>query len=721
MPPSDKWAQYEVGAPAPAAKPAAKPDKWAQYEATPAAPTAPTPAASAAPTGVLRAPTERERFLQPELYPVGLKGEGVGENIHNLFQRGGVGIFQLADAATHPRQTLASILASISPEPAVHAANRVVDWENRIPGMHYFTTHLPERTTNPLQQAYSALLTSQNPVEAAGKAAPLAGQALATAGLGEVLPPVAADIRAGVRSGAESLARSVTDTGTGPVKSLVEKTQLENKGIDLANQDRIAAHTRARTAADEANAAALRQYNQRVGQTIQQRRAAAAADQARRTAQADTQVYGSQLIYGLRQLDRSLRDRAATMFDGVRARVAQSGQPPLPGTELGSAARTALAKVTGSSELPKPFRDILGKYPDDAAPDFVYQGGVKFGPGTPLYESVKAAGNLPAAAPPVTFADLQGYYSETGSELAKGTLPGDIYQATRDLHNSVGDMMQRMADKAGAGKQFWDSRVFYRNYMNTFHEPTGPSGSGSPVAQVLLAKDPAVAVARFSGPAGARGVALLRQYHQGLADLAQRAGRIKQEVAAQTSQAAAPRTPRSITSIPPARTTTPPALELRPRATISSPDLAAARRAAAEARVNRIASRGQWAATWPLFQAARALWGGHIPSIPTMGLESAGMLATVRATTHLLRYPPLRQFLEQARPEDVPLIPPELRGDLPGLVSQAQRQGIKVSPALTAAVAAGTTAAGQAGQAGRQSVQAAPIAQPTPAPAGAVQ
>jgi hypothetical protein len=132
-------------------------------------------------------------------------------------------------------------------------------------------------------------------------------------------------------------------------------------------------------------------------------------------------------------------------------------------------------------------------------------------------------------------------------------------------------------------------------------------------------------------------------------------------------------------------------LELKPQQTISSPDIVAARRAAAETRANKVWNRGQWAATWPIFQAARALWGGHIPSIPMMGLESAGMLATVKATTGLLRYPPMIRFLEQARPEDVLLIPPELRGDLPGLVSQAQQQGIKVAPALTAA-AAGTSA-----------------------------
>jgi hypothetical protein len=161
-------------------------------------------------------------------------------------------------------------------------------------------------------------------------------------------------------------------------------------------------------------------------------------------------------------------------------------------------------------------------------------------------------------------------------------------------------------------------------------------------------------------------------------------------------------------------------LELKPRQTISSPDIAAARRAAAETRANKVWNRGQWAATWPIFQAARALWGGHIPSIPMMGLESAGMLATVKATTGLLRYPPMIRFLEQARPEDIPLIPPELRGDLPGLVSIAQRQGVRVSPALAAAAATTGTAGQQPAQPSSLPIspaQAIQAMQPAPAPA----
>ena len=731
----------------------------------PSAPSAPSP-------GSIRPLTQRERFLDPNVYPVGLKDEGLGENFKNLAQRAGVGVFQLADAAVHPRQTVASILASLLPEPAVHAVNKVADWENKVPGAHYLTTHLPEQTANPLQQAYSAMATSRGPMETAGKAAPLVGQSIAGEAFSLAVPAAASD----VTSGAESVARAATDTGKGPIARLVEKRQLENEKIDAVNADRVEnqrrdqadayrdyqtgllklkqgyeqsvrdATEKARTgtaadraqyqfktlaakqqydqavrdatekfttdraAAQKANAEAQRQYNQKIGETARNNRESTAAERAKADQAAWLQVGGSQLIYGLRQLDKALRDRARAMFDAVREKV---GAASRPGTDLGTTARAALSKISGSSEIPKPFRDILGKYPE-TDPEFIEYQGAQIPKTNRLYDVLKQQG-MGTGAPPVTFADLQGYYTETGAELSKGTLPGDVYQATKQLHTAIGDMMQQMANGAGAGKQFWDSRVFYRNYMDTFHEPTGPSSSGSPVAQALLAKDPLVAVDKFSSDSGERGIADLRRYSDSLANLAQdvqRTARTSVKVPARVSAADIPQPktksvpsgpslplPPVLESAPVPRVAAlplPPVLpepetvpvDLKPHQTISSPDLVAARKAAAEARTNKIWNRGQWAATWPIFQAARALWGGHIPSIPMMGLESAGMLATVQATTQLLRYPPMIDFLTKARPEDVALIPPDLRGDLPGLVNLARQRGVKVAPALIAETAA---------------------------------
>jgi hypothetical protein len=729
-------------------------DPYAATAAQTSAPLAPPIVTPTNPNG-LRPLTDRERFLNPNLYPVGQSGQGIGENLYNLTQRAGVGVFQLADAVSNPRQSIDAILSSVLPEPAVHAANKVVDFENKIPGMHYLTTKLPENIPHPVQQAYEAMATSRGPMELAGKVAPLAGQAIAGDVGALAGPEVAAAAFSRARRVPEAIARAATNTGKAPIEQLVKDTQAANEKVDAVNLDRTEAQRTKQAEADteyhgdllklrqkygqqvrdanqkfagnkskaeQANAEALRAYNQKVGQVIQQRRAAAATEWDRSAAAAQTQVVGSQLIYRVGQLDKALRAQANALYskvseimsgaslssdaiaDGVKAAQQEwiRGSPAkvaefnamlstgTPGPELVLADQTAqnMGYKDFHSAITNPqMRDTLSR----ALPPDVWQAAI--GQGTR----------------PISWNDLQGFYEETGAKIAEGPQPGkgDIYKALQQVHQFVGDQMQELARQRGAGSQFRDARSFYRDYMNAFHEPSGPSGSGSPVAQVLLAKDPAVAIAKFSGSAGDRGVALLRQYDPNLADLAQQARGIKRG----SPTAGAGRTaPKSITDLPAPKQTSVPAganlplppvlpepktipLELRPHQTISSPDIAAARRAAAETRANKVWNRGQWAATWPIFQAARALWGGHIPSIPIMGLESAGMLATVKATTGLMRYPPMIRFLSEARPEDVPLIPPELRGDLPGLVSLAQRQGIKVSPALVAAAAAGTSAA----------------------------
>lgn len=577
------------------------------------------------------------------------------------------------------------------------------------------------------------------------------------------------------RATPEALARAVTDTGKSPVERLVAEKQAANERIDAVNGDRLerqrqdqakadydhratllklrqqheqsirdateaartgtaedrakyqsktlaakqkydqdvrdqtAKHQIDRAEALRANLEAERQYNQKIGETAQQNRAATEAERAKSDQATRLQVGGSQLIYGLRQLDKALRDRAGVMFDAVREKV---GTASRPGTDLGTKARAALTKISGSSEVPKPFHDILTKYPE-AEPDTIEYQGAQIPKTNRLYDVLKEQG-MGAGAPPVTFGDLQGYYTETGAELAKGTLSGDVYQATKQLHNNIGDMMQDMANTAGAGKQFWDSRTFYRGFMDTFHEPSGPSASGSPVAQALLAKDPAVAAAKFSGDSGDRGIATLRRYSDSLANLAQDVQRTAQtdvKVPARKSvvdierTAAKPVPAGASLPLPPvlesapdpraANLSLPPVLpepktvpvELKPRETISGPDLVAARRAAAEARAGKAQTRGTWVATWPVFQAMRALWGGHIPSVPAMMLESAGTFATTKAATTMMRYPPMIRFLTEARPADLALIPPDLRGDLPGLVNLARQQGVNVSPALIAATA----------------------------------
>jgi hypothetical protein len=188
-----------------------------------------------------------------------------------------------------------------------------------------------------------------------------------------------------------------------------------------------------------------------------------------------------------------------------------------------------------------------------------------------------------------------------------------------------------------------------------------------------------VAADKFSGKSGDRGIADLRRYSDSLANLAQD---IRQRVQTDIKVPAQ----KSVMDL--GRYTP------EPHQTISAGDITAAKKAAAEASAGKWWNRGRWAAAAPIIWAIRGFFGGHIPPLLTTGLESGGILAASHAAASLLRYPPMIEFLAKARPEDVAMIPLDLRGDLPGLVSQAQRQGIEVAPALIA-IAAGAAATGQ--------------------------
>lgn len=128
----------------------------------------------------------------------------------------------------------------------------------------------------------------------------------------------------------------------------------------------------------------------------------------------------------------------------------------------------------------------------------------------------------------LSYNDLQGYYSEMGKMLQGGNLPGDVYQSIKTLQNGVSTLMEDMAKRTDAenladgkptniAERMTQARNYYRNFMQDFHEPTGPSGSGSPLAQSVRAVDAAKVLDPFLGDAGDRGVATIAKYDPELA------------------------------------------------------------------------------------------------------------------------------------------------------------------------------------------------------------
>jgi len=94
---------------------------------------------------------------------------------------------------------------------------------------------------------------------------------------------------------------------------------------------------------------------------------------------------------------------------------------------------------------------------------------------------------------------------------------GDLVRALSSVQEMIVDTMGSLAEAKGATDLWADAKKTWRQYKEDFHEPTGPSGSGSPVAKALNAVDPRNIRQPFAATQSAlgnRGVDILRKYPQ---------------------------------------------------------------------------------------------------------------------------------------------------------------------------------------------------------------
>jgi hypothetical protein len=107
---------------------------------------------------------------------------------------------------------------------------------------------------------------------------------------------------------------------------------------------------------------------------------------------------------------------------------------------------------------------------------------------------LRQAGEVPipeeSGVPTASYDHLSGYSSELGREMFDHPdMDGDIKRALTTVKAHLDAMKQVMADKAGVGEKLRSANKNYSIYRDVFHENTGPSGSGSPVAKSLKAED----------------------------------------------------------------------------------------------------------------------------------------------------------------------------------------------------------------------------------------
>jgi len=334
---------------------------------------------------------------------------------------------------------------------------------------------------------------------------------------------------AAVREAKADYDAAVAKRGADTLK-LKQKYEADTRAADEAFRTQTAA-------AEKVNAETQRAYNRKIGEAVEKNRKIEAARRAATDRQAALQVKGSQLIGRVRRLSAALRLQGDGMYEAVRAKV---GDASVPRSDLQSIVQSAQKQwIRGSPEKIREFQEIL-RNPGAPSGAVLVADQVARSAGYDDFQQAHELADpqtlaniqkqLPAdvwneaiaqAGKPLSWNDMQGFYEETGAKLASGNLPGDVYQAVKQVHDALGERMQTLAQEHGAGADFARARKFYREYMQTFHEATGPSGSGSPVAQVLVARDPLAAARIFQGAAGDRGIAMLRRYDPEVANLAQ--------------------------------------------------------------------------------------------------------------------------------------------------------------------------------------------------------
>ena len=398
------------------------------------------------PGSVLRPLTQRERFLDPNLYPVGAKGEGVGENLHNIAQRAGVGVFQFADALTHPRQTVAGMLSSVLPEPVVKGVNKVVDLENKIPGAHYLTTKLPEGTENPVKSAYDAV--EPGGMDSGWKRRPYGGadsrgRSVGRSGAGDCF-------------GRCSYPRRDIETIPRVLRPLVEKTREAQKA--------------ATESADEyANAIKQKTGEIAADQSEKSKAAKAKGIEQERTHQKSVEETKAANKAAIREQEKiaPTKEKLQKSVQEMQAQVETARNNALKeGNKKYSAVNAALNHISADPEF------MQGALADSL-------------------EAIKGTSTEPTILKDMmrksergevaTYEDLQGYYSELGTELSKGNVPGDLYHAYDTIHEAIGDEMQRIADANGQGPQLKAARDYWRRMKQAFGKQYNPTDTGNAV------------------------------------------------------------------------------------------------------------------------------------------------------------------------------------------------------------------------------------------------
>lgn len=498
--------------------------------------------------------------------------------------------------------------------------------------------------------------------------------------------------RLGLKAG-ESMVRNVTETTPRDVAGVVKETSAENE----VKTDKAAKKTeeqRAKVA--EKNDAERERVKAKNADNAQKRQVVlkkhfdalqkgkgepgTSLESGRPRTTAELQSHREALTRGVEQLDTPFKEDLAALREKVNGQAhemygeldtALNDEEANPHF-LGDAIEQASEKIKGSNTDPTILKDMEKRINGSDA---------------------------------LTYEDLQGYYSELGKELSKGTLAGDVYYAYNTLQDLVGDEMQRIAKSkdaqlAASGEppqnlsaKLTNARNFYRQMKQTFYDPK------SPVTRAIRATERGKSIGAFQG-ADQSGIEALAQYDS---ELAQRANTLRGYQAEakgipKAKPTTATRTPTLSAPPPPVEpNVTPQPPPVQSETVTQTPESLTAAKAE---NVTKAAEAMRHSKS-PLVSAVAGY--GTIKALLVRNLATAGLDITARllygaakpAIANILERPKVVAELSKFTEKDAAAIaklPARQRAafaDTMGKVaSEAEKKGVTVSPALVGAIAA---------------------------------
>lgn len=147
----------------------------------------------------------------------------------------------------------------------------------------------------------------------------------------------------------------------------------------------------------------------------------------------------------------------------------------------------ATEKLKGSGPMPGPIQRIIADYtPIESEGGGVMEGDTLHGPGDPIYEDLKAKGQLrpeeevgaPGQTPEkATVEMLHGQYSELGRafyDAQRTGAPGDVVAAIAASRDVVGAALRDLYKQAGRLPEFNAAQQNYAKVMTRFYDRTSP-------------------------------------------------------------------------------------------------------------------------------------------------------------------------------------------------------------------------------------------------------